>query len=122
MGMSFVHGSNDGQKGIGLIMLVLIGIVPAKFVLDFDATPYQIKRSYDAALHLSDFYERNTHTLGEFLMLNKADRQNDLPKVYRCDPTTTMATITALRTSLAGVRDVQEMSPQSRIEARRYLL
>lgn len=55
-------------------------------------------------------------------MLDKADRQNDLPKVYRCDPTTTMATITALRTSLAGVRDVQEMSPQSRIEARRYLL
>lgn len=33
MGVSFVHGSNDGQKGIGLIMLVLIGIVPAKFVL-----------------------------------------------------------------------------------------
>jgi len=122
MGMSFVHGSNDGQKGIGLIMLVLIGIVPAKFVLDFDATPYQIKRSYDAALHLSDFYERNSHTLGEFLMLDKADRQNDLPKVYRCDPTTTMATITALRTSLAGVRDVQQMSPQARIEARRYLL
>ena len=27
MGVSFVHGSNDGQKGIGLIMLVLIGIV-----------------------------------------------------------------------------------------------
>ncbi|WP_425318006.1 inorganic phosphate transporter, partial [Pseudomonas nitroreducens] len=32
MTVSFVHGSNDGQKGIGLIMLVLIGIVPAKFV------------------------------------------------------------------------------------------
>src|SRR5690606_9416337 len=31
MGVSFVHGSNDGQKGIGLIMLVLIGIVPANF-------------------------------------------------------------------------------------------
>ena len=27
-GVSFAHGSNDGQKGIGLIMLVLIGIVP----------------------------------------------------------------------------------------------
>ena len=33
MGVSFVHGSNDGQKGIGLIMLVLIGIVPANFCL-----------------------------------------------------------------------------------------
>ena len=27
MAVSFVHGSNDGQKGIGLIMLVLISIV-----------------------------------------------------------------------------------------------
>lgn len=122
MGVSFVHGSNDGQKGIGLIMLVLIGIVPAKFVLDLEASPYQIKRTYDAALHLSDFYERNTHTLGEFLMLDKADARNDLPKVYRCDPTTTMATISALRKNLEGVRDLETLSPEKRIETRRYLL
>ncbi|MDX1927093.1 MAG: inorganic phosphate transporter [Pirellulaceae bacterium] len=32
--VSFSHGSNDGQKGIGLMMLVLIGIIPAKFALD----------------------------------------------------------------------------------------
>ena len=28
-GVSFAHGSNDGQKGIGLIMLILIGLVPS---------------------------------------------------------------------------------------------
>ena len=122
MGMSFVHGSNDGQKGIGLIMLVLIGIVPAKFVLDVNATPYEIKRSYDAALHLSDFYGRNTQTLGEFLALDKADRLHDLPKVYRCDPATTVATITALRKALEGVRDYDTLSAEKRIEVRRYLL
>jgi inorganic phosphate transporter, PiT family len=27
-GVSFAHGSNDGQKGMGLIMLILIGTVP----------------------------------------------------------------------------------------------
>ncbi len=32
--VSFSHGSNDGQKGIGLMMLVLIGIVPAEFALN----------------------------------------------------------------------------------------
>jgi PiT family inorganic phosphate transporter len=32
--VSFSHGSNDGQKGIGLMMLLLIGIIPAKFALD----------------------------------------------------------------------------------------
>jgi PiT family inorganic phosphate transporter len=32
--VSFSHGSNDGQKGVGLIMIILMGIVPAKFALD----------------------------------------------------------------------------------------
>ena len=32
-GVSFVHGSNDGQKGMGMIMVVLIGIIPAHFAL-----------------------------------------------------------------------------------------
>jgi PiT family inorganic phosphate transporter len=41
-GVSFAHGSNDGQKGMGLIMLVLIGIVPAGFALDLAATAPQI--------------------------------------------------------------------------------
>jgi len=33
-GVSFAHGSNDGQKGMGLIMLILIGTVPGIFALD----------------------------------------------------------------------------------------
>jgi PiT family inorganic phosphate transporter len=37
-GVSFAHGSNDGQKGMGLIMLVLVGLVPAAFALQL-ATP-----------------------------------------------------------------------------------
>ena len=32
--VSFAHGSNDGQKGIGLIMLILIGFAPAYFSID----------------------------------------------------------------------------------------
>ncbi|MBV8175014.1 MAG: inorganic phosphate transporter, partial [Verrucomicrobia bacterium] len=38
-GVSFAHGSNDGQKGMGLIMLILIGIIPAVFALNLDADP-----------------------------------------------------------------------------------
>ncbi|WP_430472551.1 inorganic phosphate transporter [Zestomonas insulae] len=33
-GVSFAHGSNDGQKGIGLIMLILVGTVPMAFAVD----------------------------------------------------------------------------------------
>jgi inorganic phosphate transporter, PiT family len=33
-GVSYAHGSNDGQKGMGLLMLVLVGIVPGMYALD----------------------------------------------------------------------------------------
>jgi inorganic phosphate transporter, PiT family len=33
-GVSFAHGSNDGQKGMGLIMLILIGTVPTAYAVD----------------------------------------------------------------------------------------
>jgi inorganic phosphate transporter, PiT family len=33
-GVSFAHGSNDGQKGMGLIMLILIGCVPTAYALN----------------------------------------------------------------------------------------
>lgn len=33
-GVSFAHGSNDGQKGMGLIMLILIGAVPTAYALN----------------------------------------------------------------------------------------
>jgi inorganic phosphate transporter, PiT family len=33
-GVSFAHGSNDGQKGLGLIMLILVGTVPMAYALN----------------------------------------------------------------------------------------
>jgi inorganic phosphate transporter, PiT family len=33
-GVSFAHGTNDGQKSIGLIMLTIIGLFPALFALN----------------------------------------------------------------------------------------
>ena len=32
--VSFFHGSNDGQKGMGLIMLILIGVAPTAYALN----------------------------------------------------------------------------------------
>src|SRR5579864_7655626 len=40
-GVSFFHGSNDGQKGMGLIMLILIGTVPTTYALNHAVTPHQ---------------------------------------------------------------------------------
>ncbi|SPB13756.1 phosphate transporter [Caballeronia novacaledonica] len=38
-GVSFAHGSNDGQKGMGLIMLILIGTVPTAYALNKAVSP-----------------------------------------------------------------------------------
>ncbi len=32
--VSFFHGSNDGQKGVGLLMLILIAFLPARFAVN----------------------------------------------------------------------------------------
>ncbi len=32
--VSFFHGSNDGQKGVGLLMLILVAFLPAKFAVN----------------------------------------------------------------------------------------
>src|ERR1700688_5013577 len=40
-GVRFAHGSNDGQKGMGLIMLILIGTVPTAYVLNHAVTKKQ---------------------------------------------------------------------------------
>jgi PiT family inorganic phosphate transporter len=38
-GVSFAHGSNDGQKGMGLIMLILIGCIPTAYALNNAMSP-----------------------------------------------------------------------------------
>jgi inorganic phosphate transporter, PiT family len=42
-GVSFFHGSNDGQKGMGLIMLILIGTVPTAYALNHAVTSHDIQ-------------------------------------------------------------------------------
>ncbi|WP_374351499.1 inorganic phosphate transporter [Chitinimonas sp.] len=121
MGVSFVHGSNDGQKGIGLIMLVLIGIVPGKFVLDLNASTYQIERTRDAVMHINQFYQRNSDNLADFLALGKGLR-SDTPERFKCDPKQTEATIGAVLSSLSSVKDYRDLSADTRAQVRRGLL
>ena len=51
-GVSFAHGSNDGQKGMGLIMLILIGTVPTAYALNRalpDSSVAQFRQTSEAA-------------------------------------------------------------------------
>jgi PiT family inorganic phosphate transporter len=51
-GVSFAHGSNDGQKGMGLIMLILIGVVPAAYALN-RAMPADQVTQFRAIAHVT---------------------------------------------------------------------
>src|SRR5277367_1687043 len=42
-GVSFAHGSNDGQKGMGLIMLILVGTVPTAYALNHTVGANQVQ-------------------------------------------------------------------------------
>lgn len=120
MGVSFVHGSNDGQKGIGLIMLVLIGIVPAHFVVNLDSSTYQISRTRDAAVELMQLYQRNPEVVGEFLALGP---KRDVARVSnRCEPELTQQSVNSLVQTLSGITDYRALEPEQRSQLRRQLL
>jgi PiT family inorganic phosphate transporter len=56
--VSYSHGSNDGQKGIGLMMLVLIGIIPAQFALSDRFTDTDIRNRIEKAVSVYDEIEQ----------------------------------------------------------------
>jgi phosphate/sulfate permease len=55
-GVSFAHGSNDGQKGMGLILLALIGFLPTHYALDL-GHPTRAKGIREAAVAVRDILE-----------------------------------------------------------------
>ena len=66
-GVSFFHGSNDGQKGMGLIMLILIGTVPTAYALNHAATANDIQQFIaisEKPGHILDQHRPQNATLG----------------------------------------------------------
>src|ERR1035441_7094052 len=66
-GVSFFHGSNDGQKGMGLIMLILIGTVPTAYALNHAVSPMQVQdfiAASERAGHILDRHVDQNDLLG----------------------------------------------------------
>lgn len=121
MGVSFVHGSNDGQKGIGLIMLVLIGLTPAQFVLNLDSSTYEIERTRDAAVHLQTLYRENKASLSDLIEIEKAQTEISLGE-FKCNAKDAMPVINALLGQLKGITHYGDLSLDGRRDVRRLLL
>jgi phosphate/sulfate permease len=77
-GVSVAHGSNDGQKGIGLVMLILIGILPAHYALDPRTRPREVARviaSTEEARGLVEHYVADADRSGRLAQLDELDEQ-----------------------------------------------
>jgi PiT family inorganic phosphate transporter len=71
-GVSFAHGSNDGQKGMGLIMLILIGTVPTAYALNHAVAKEQVQ----TFLAISEKAER---TLEKYIHGSTTAAQSNTP-------------------------------------------
>ena len=97
-GVSFAHGSNDGQKGMGLILLVLIGFLPTYYALDVHHADLAINMR-EAAISISDIMEKEHPDQAAAINANLA------PVVSMLD----------------GKRSFSEVSPEERWQVRQAI-
>ena len=103
--VSYFHGSNDGQKGVGLIMLILIGIVPIHFALNSKLNPLDMRDSLTRVEQVMG--KINAAELGEAdrkLLAEVRTQTNSLDQIF------------------AGKTDVKQLPEQARFEIRKSIL
>jgi low-affinity inorganic phosphate transporter len=127
IGVSFSHGANDGQKGIGLIMLVLIGVAPAGFVLNMNATGYDITRTRDAVTHLEQFYQRHAETLPHVIALTPLvptpeEATPATPAEFHCDTSRAGIVISKAQALLTNLQSYSDLTTDQRNHMRRLLM
>lgn len=114
-GVSFAHGSNDGQKGIGLIMIILIGILPTYYALNMEAHQYKIMQTRDAAANLAKFYADNndnlTKLVNEKRLISALKIEN---KIAECNVNQVYNTTLEVSTKLDGLKSYSELSSEDR--------
>jgi PiT family inorganic phosphate transporter len=123
-GVSFAHGSNDGQKGMGLIMLILVGIIPGLYALDLSTSPASLGQlttmSQQAAVILEQHHagpvpepESAGKTLTDYLKSSGVFSPEVFPAL--AEKNHEIATTLAEQTSLAGVPTAQRSALRTAI-------
>jgi len=114
-GVSFAHGSNDGQKGMGLIMLILIGTVPTAYAVNHAVTAQQTQ----------DFVAVSTQTaetLGHYVspaavVGDSRDEMTEYIRTRDFTPNTMLAMrelVNGIGTEMALYRDLKAV-PQDKV-------
>lgn len=103
-GVSLSHGSNDGQKGVGLIMIILFALVPYQF-------------SINHALKPEDLRAKINQTENVIFSLNT----NDLGLVEKAKITEINIKIDSMQAILAGVTSFKDINKERHIELKQYI-
>lgn len=103
--VSYAHGSNDGQKGVGLIMLILIGFAPMHFAVDRAKKPenlYQQSRQIEWNLGHID--------------------TNRLDPVARTAVTVALENLNQIESSTKNIRSFDELNKTEHSELRNSII
>jgi PiT family inorganic phosphate transporter len=116
-GVSFAHGSNDGQKGMGLIMLILVGILPGTYALNLSSHPQAIGRIEQAANVLVDDFEKDEHGVSihgkkarDVLAIYMKSRGDFTPEV----PAAVSGLSQEIEQQVRGLKSLEQINPMDR--------
>ena len=103
--VSYAHGSNDGQKGVGLIMLILIGFSPAYFSIDRSKKPENL-------LYQTRLIEWN---------LTRIDT-NKLASAERTSLSSVIGSLEFMKASLTGIQTFEELKKEDHFKMRKAII
>ena len=103
--VSYAHGSNDGQKGVGLIMLILIGFAPTFFAID------RSKKAEDLLMETKKI-EWTIHKI-DTNYLNTENRKNYLAITQN---------LNMIKTELTGVSSFNQLEKSVNFKIRKAIL
>ncbi|WP_241610675.1 inorganic phosphate transporter PitA [Rosenbergiella epipactidis] len=123
IGVSYSHGANDGQKGIGLVMLVLIGVAPAGFVVNMNASGYDITRTRDAVNHLEQYYQQHNPQVSTLIAPpGIKSTAIDPNEPFHCSSENGLVTVHHAQDLLNNLSSYDQLSVENRSQVRRLLL
>jgi PiT family inorganic phosphate transporter len=119
-GVSFFHGSNDGQKGMGLIMLILIGTVPTAYALNHAVTANDMQDFIAASEQAGHILDRHVDKSG-ILGADARSEVTDYIRTKQLQPDTILALrelVEDLNHEVALYKVFQSVPPQDQTNVR----
>ncbi|HTX38331.1 MAG TPA: inorganic phosphate transporter [Bryobacteraceae bacterium] len=117
-GVSFAHGSNDGQKGMGLIMLILIGILPATYAVDLGTSQVSVQEISQSAMTISSRMDQHAPGIALAGLQTSSDELSSYLKTTGVASDLTFAAIgnkcREISAMLEGKTSLTQLNPEDR--------